>query len=165
MVSPLISLMQDQVESARARGLPAACLNSTLGPAEHRDVRAGLADGSLRLLYVSPERLDRLSLDFQMTGRRPRLLVVDEAHCIAEWGHDFRPATACSHGRDIGSAGRRRFDGLEGHFGAVAEALCGRAGAQMPMNRTLKLARRAARTCGEALPREPAPQTGGILVE
>src|SRR5215210_3150178 len=77
VVSPLISLMQDQVESARARGLPAACLNSTLSPAEQRDVRVGLADGSLRLLYVSPERLDRLSLDFQTTGQRPRLLVVD----------------------------------------------------------------------------------------
>jgi ATP-dependent DNA helicase RecQ len=92
VVSPLISLMQDQVQAALARGIPAALLNSTLDRGQQQSVLGALHDGAIRLLYVSPERLDRLAGELRGRNLRPKLLAVDEAHCIAEWGHDFRPS-------------------------------------------------------------------------
>lgn len=92
VISPLISLMQDQVDAASARGLPAAALNSTLSRQRQQEIHADLEAGRLKLLYTSPERLAKLGPQLAARNLRPALLAIDEAHCIAEWGHDFRPS-------------------------------------------------------------------------
>ncbi len=89
VVSPLISLMQDQVAALRRRGVPAAYLSSTQAPALQKAVRKAVRSGRVRLLYVAPERWPTVP---RLLGcRSVAVLAVDEAHCISEWGHQFRP--------------------------------------------------------------------------
>ena len=91
VISPLIALMKDQVDALRANGIPATFLNSSLPLEESRVRLRGLHRGEYRLLYIAPERLMLSGTLSDLQNWQVNLLAIDEAHCISEWGHDFRP--------------------------------------------------------------------------
>ncbi|MEO7297861.1 MAG: DNA helicase RecQ [Verrucomicrobiota bacterium] len=106
VVSPLIALMKDQVDAMQASGVAATFLNSSLAAGESRGRLRGLHNGEFRLLYVAPERLMLSGFLEDLKRWNVKLIAVDEAHCISEWGHDFRPEY-------------RQIAGLRDHFPGV----------------------------------------------
>jgi len=92
VVTPLVSLMQEQTARLRARGVAAAGLNALQKAGRRREILSAVRDGTLRLLYCAPERLPSLARRLREWGREVSLLAIDEAHCVTEWGGEFRPA-------------------------------------------------------------------------
>jgi ATP-dependent DNA helicase RecQ len=113
VVSPLISLMKDQADALRKKGAGVVTMNSALSAAERRETEEAIRNGEVEFVYTTPERLADAEFRDLLRTQEIDLLVVDEAHCLSQWGHDFRPAYL-SVGSAITDFGRPPDSGPDG---------------------------------------------------